>query len=158
MDICWLALLLLSIICICVCKIYLSVPKFGGGKMTITSEFITRRCPSCGILVVESCNICPNCGYNFNKGDSGIIYDFEPSSATNYTSSFTALADKFEKDPNIKKKKDDLIDGIITETTLASYVDWGYLQYEHNEFSLTGLGKDAFYKNRERIRKKKKRK
>lgn len=125
--------------------------------MNDISRFITKKCPSCGIVVDESCSICPNCSYDFSKGDSGMIYDFEPSSATAYTSSFTALADEFDKDPSAKKKKDELIRGDITETTLASYVDWGYLLFKNNEYGLTGLGKEAFYKNRE-IKKKRKRK
>jgi len=125
--------------------------------MSISSSFlIEKRCPSCSAEVDESCFICPNCGYLFSRESKGLIHDYGPSSATAYTSSFTELANEFEKDPSEKKKKEDLTKGNITESILVSYVNWGYLESWKDEYGLTGIGKEAFYKNRESMKKLKK--
>ena len=106
-------------------------------------------CPKCGAPLddTESCSIC---GYSKVKGISGKEYLI--SSSMWSSPSFSAIADVFGDDLNIKKDKNALEGSsmFLTDKTLLQYIDWGYLceSFDH-KFSLTDLGKSTVKKNRE---------
>lgn len=116
----------------------------------------TKRCPSCGTLVDDYLSSCPNCNYQFQGEKYGVIHSYGPSSATAYTSSFNAIADEFDDDLNAKKSKEEILKPDLDENILSSYVNWGYLDHSEDKYTLTPLGKETYFKNREYEKKKKK--
>lgn len=137
---CWLTLVLLTIVCICFHKLYLSAPKVGG-------EIMKKYCPKCGKEMYN--DFCSNCGYTFVKmGDLSVVHSYEPSSATALTTPYSILVDKFG-DPEERKRKNELVDNKLSEQILDSFLRWGYLEYTGGKYGFTDDGKEAYYKNLE---------
>jgi len=84
----------------------------------------------------------------YPRGTSHIYWT---SSATAYSPSFGELAEAFEEDGenlDASKTKEQLVGEYLTEKWLKSYVEWGYLESNGGMYSLTDMGKEAYYKNR----------
>ena len=139
-----LTLGLLTIICICLYKLYLSVSIVGGKKQMTAWE---KHCIKCG-GVLDDKDTCYRCGYSAVTGISGNVYLI--SSATWSSPSFNSIADAFGNNVNSEKQKNELTrKPYITDETLADYLSWGYLQVSSDGiFKLTELGKDSVKKNR----------
>ncbi len=145
---CWLALALLTIVCICLYKISKSNQKFEG-------ENLTKYCPVCGKLIDDELDVCPYCGHIFDREKFDVISVYEPSSATDYTTEYTVISDAFEDDIDGKKKEDELLkEELLDKEWLSYFVDWEYLDFKDGEYSLTDRGKKALIRNRAKKKKK----
>jgi len=105
-------------------------------------------CPVCGKTFDDNLDACPYCGHIINREKYDTIGNYEPSSATFYTTEYTAIADTFKDDIDGKKKKEELLKkGIIDDNWLLSFVNWGILDSKESEYSLTLLGKKGYFEN-----------
>lgn len=135
---CWLALVLLTIICICVYKLYLSVSRNGGGKLSDNSEIEKKKKKK----VIESDFLIES------TTTDGETYSYPPPSSA--TDTFTRIADNYAKNPLAELSVDDLTDYYITEKDLDLYVELGYLEKpSDNIYKLTKKGWEALRWNRE---------
>jgi len=79
---------------------------------------------------------------------------YGPSSATDYSPSFTELAEAFDRDPEkekAKKTRKELLwkEEYLDDNRISSYIEWGYIVVdEEGKVSLTDSGKKAYSKNR----------
>lgn len=117
---------------------------------------MVKHCPICGRSFDDELDVCPHCGHILNRDKFNVIGYYEPSSATDYTTEYTAIVDTFKDDIESKKKKEDLTRSrILNDKWIDSFVNWGYLISENEKYNLTLLGKKAYYNNLKWRKKKK---